>query len=86
MRTTKSAHRRRFPLFIVVSAVVFALVYLFVVLLYAQGGQSDGGSPVDQSQPSVHLVMTPRDVDATEDRLRVDLSFAQEVSWQAMMD
>ena len=47
------------------------------MLLYAQGGQSDGGSPVDQSQPSVHLVMTPRDVDATEDRLRVDLSFAQ---------
>ncbi|GAB3631141.1 DUF4436 domain-containing protein [Microbacterium shaanxiense] len=77
MRMTISSERRRFPLLVVISAIVFAFVYLAVVLLYAQGGRSDEGSAVDRNQPSTHLVMTPRDVDAVQDRIRVDLSFAQ---------
>lgn len=77
MLVTKTASTRRFPMFTVLLAAIFVLLYAVVVLLYAQGGQSDAGSPADSSPFDVHLVMTPRDVDATQDRMRVELSFAR---------
>lgn len=68
--------RRRFPLFVVLCAVVFAALYAVVVFLYAQGGRSDEGALADASAPGLHAVLTPRDVDAAADRIRFDLAFA----------
>jgi len=67
--------RRRFPVLVVVSVVVFAGLYAGVVFLYAQGGRTDVGTPIDNSRQGLHVVLTPRDVDAATDRIRFDLAF-----------
>lgn len=68
--------KRRFPYLIVGLAAVFVVLYTVVVLLYAHGGRTDQGTPVDNSQDGLHVVLTPRDVDAASDRLKFDLGFA----------
>src|SRR5690606_33985031 len=62
--------------FVLVCAAVFIALYVVVVLLYAQGGRTDEGTPVDNSHDAVHVVLTPRDVDAGGDRITVELRFA----------
>lgn len=71
-----SHHGHRFPYFIVALAALFIALYAVVVLLYAQGGRTDSGTAVDNTQEGVHVVLTPRDVDAASDRLKFDLAFA----------
>lgn len=66
---------RRFPAFVVICALIFVAVYGIVVYLYAQSGRSDAGTSIDNSRPGLHVVLTPREVDAAGDRIRFDMHF-----------
>lgn len=68
--------KRRFPYLIVGLAALFVATYAVVVLLYAHGGRTDQGTPVDNSREGLHVVLTPRNVDAASDRLVFDIGFA----------
>lgn len=75
------AHRelpavRRFPLLILSLAALFVALYIVTVVLYAGSGGTDAGTPVDDSAEGMHVVLTPRDVDAASDRLTFDIEFA----------
>lgn len=64
----------RLTAFVVVCAVVFIGLYAAVVVLYAQGGKSDAGTGIDNRKPGLHVVLTPREIDAAGDRIRFDLT------------
>ncbi|MDR6866417.1 cbb3-type cytochrome oxidase subunit 3 [Microbacterium resistens] len=68
---------RRFPLFIVICAVVFVALYAVVVFLYAQGGKTDEGTAIDNRTPGLHVILTPREIDAAGDRIRFDMRFGE---------
>lgn len=67
-------HAGRVPVFVVVCAVVFVALYAAVVLLYAQGGKSDAGTGIDNRKPGLHVMLTPREIDAAGGRIRLDLT------------
>lgn len=71
-----STRRRRFPFLIVGLAALFVAAYVTVVVVYAHGGGTDRGTPVDNSVDGIHVVLTPREVDAASDRVGFDLEFA----------
>lgn len=74
--TVSGSPARRFPYLVVGLAVLFVALYIVVVLLYAHGGRTDQGEAIDNSQEGMHVVLTPRDVDAAADRIKFDLAVA----------
>nr|WP_246286315.1 DUF4436 family protein [Microbacterium pseudoresistens] len=44
--------------------------------MYAHGGRTDEGTPVDNAKEGVHVILTPRDVNADTDRISMEMRFA----------